>query len=72
MPFLDLLFLACRWKSLEAAFAEIVETGGDMRAYRQRWLEGRWWWLNTATGIAYGGPNLEMTCRKAVKQGLIV
>lgn len=57
---------------LDTAFREIVDTGGDMQAFRQRWGEGRWWWLSTAKQAAvYGGHNIYQTCVKAREQGLI-
>ena len=62
---------ARRWEALEAAFAEIVETGGDMAQYKQRWRQGHWWWLTTASDVVYAGPNVGMNCKKARLQGMI-
>jgi hypothetical protein len=61
-----------RWQSLRTVLEAVVETGGDMLQYRQRWAAGRWWWLSGANQAAvYGGPQREMTCTKALREGLV-
>ncbi|KAI7844598.1 hypothetical protein COHA_001838 [Chlorella ohadii] len=63
--------LAVRWEVIDMALREIVETGGDMDKYRQRWDEGRWWWLSGANETVYAGPEMHQTCRRARAFGLI-
>ncbi|KAI3428185.1 hypothetical protein D9Q98_006565 [Chlorella vulgaris] len=64
--------LIVRWQSLRTVLEAVVETGGDMLQYRQRWAVGRWWWLSGANQAAvYGGPQREMTCTKALREGLV-
>ena len=66
------LGVCCRWEALETALRAVVDTGGDMKAYGQRWNEGSWWWLSTRSQTVPAGPNQRQTCSKARKQGLIV
>jgi hypothetical protein len=49
----------------------VVDTGGDMSAYRQLWKEGEWWWLSTASQTVYAGKSVYQTCKKAKAAGLI-
>ncbi|PRW58044.1 hypothetical protein C2E21_3663 [Chlorella sorokiniana] len=63
--------LAVRWEVIDIALREIVEAGGDMEEYRQRWDEGRWWWLSAANQTVYAGPEMHQTCRRARAFGLI-
>ena len=63
--------MGCRWEALDTALREIVETGGDMAAYRQRWADGRWWWLSSGNQTVYAGPRLSQSCKKARQVGLI-
>lgn len=38
----------------------------------QRWRDGQWWWLATATETVYAGPEYKnQTCRRARQEGLI-
>lgn len=63
--------LAVRWEVIDMALREIVETGGDMDEYKQRWDEGRWWWLSGANQTVYAGPEMHQTCRRARAFGMI-
>ena len=65
------LLLWRRWEALEAALQAVVDTGGDMPAYRQRWKEGKWWWLSTSNQTVYAGKDLAQTCKKARAGGFI-
>jgi len=60
------------WQALRVALEAAVDTAGDMGAYRQRWVDGTWWWLATADNATVpGGPSFYNTCVKARQQGLI-
>lgn len=63
--------LIVRWEGLDAALRAIVDTGGDMEAYRRRWQDGTWWWLTTESEVVPAGPSWYGTCRRAHEAGMI-
>ena len=60
-----------RWDVLDTALREIVETRGDMALFRERWAEGRWWWLSNGNQTVYAGRSIYQTCKKARKAKVI-
>lgn len=60
-----------RWEGLDTALRAIVDTAGDMDAYRRRWQDGTWWWLTTHNETVPAGPSWYGTCRKARAAGMI-
>lgn len=51
---------------MERALGEVVNTGGDMKAYWKRWHQGKWWWFTDAKQqMVYAGPGRSQTCKKA-------
>lgn len=48
-----------------------VDTAGNMTAYRERYAQGKWWWLSTATDTVPAGPDDTMTCKRAREEGSI-
>ncbi|KAL4443685.1 hypothetical protein ABPG75_011422 [Micractinium tetrahymenae] len=63
--------LVVRWEAIETALGAILETAGNMAAYRRRFHQGRWWWLSAANSTVYAGPDLHQTCQKAQAAGRI-
>ena len=62
-----------RWEALEAVLREVVDVGGDMANYWQRWRDGRWWWFSSGDQLVFAGPGERkgVTCKRARAAGLV-